>query len=74
MEGKDAGKICQSFGGRIRLEKEGFVTRVIRFDYEIPEVVVHLERNPKAEQDGTEQPATRSQSKSEGGDKPKPEA
>jgi hypothetical protein len=50
VEGKDAGKIYQTFGARIRLEKEGFVTRVILFDYEIPEIVVHLERNPKAEQ------------------------
>lgn len=73
-EGKDAGKIYQTFGGRIRLEKAGFVTRVIRFDYEIPEVVVHLERNPKAEQCGTGQPATRPESKSEGGAKPQPEA
>lgn len=48
MESKDAGKVYQTFGNSIRLQKDGFVTRVIRFDYEIPEVVVHLERNPKA--------------------------
>lgn len=74
VEGRDAGKIYQTSGGRIRLEKEGFVTRVIRFDYEIPEVVLHLERNQKAAHDGAVQPATRPESKSEGSDKPQPES
>jgi hypothetical protein len=38
------------------------------------DLVEAIQKNHEAEQDGTGQPATRSQSKSEGSDKPQPEA
>ena len=43
-EGKNEGKVYQTGAGKIRLEKDGFDTREILFDYEMPSIVIHLER------------------------------
>ena len=43
-DGKDKGKVYQTFGNRIRIQKDGYATREIWFDYEMPESIIHLEK------------------------------
>ena len=43
-DGKDEGKVYQTFGNRIRIQKDGYATREIWFDYEMPESIIHMEK------------------------------
>lgn len=53
-DGKNQGQLYQSKASKIRIEKDGFEVREILFDYNMPEVIIHLKR--KAEQDPTVKP------------------
>jgi hypothetical protein len=68
--------------GKIRLKGENRVlgklpeiTKILQgYFYKMLDQDAELKRKQEAEQAGTEQPATRSESKSEGSDKPQPES